>query len=191
MKTLALSPTRWVWILLVAAVLAVAGGYLAYQLSAEPNVVLLDLFTDVADDRRRAGIANNVFIGRVTDELDRTSDFGYKETQFRVEVLESLKGTLPPVVTINDDGSTVHNGSVWILEDAPVLPEIGNTYLFATRYYEEKDWHTVVSGGYGRIRVAGSRNLTDSEILDSKAAADLTARFNIAVENQITSWPAN
>ena len=165
--------------------LALAGGYLVYQLTAEPRIVHLDLATDVTDDRKLAGIADNVFIGRVTKELGRTSDIGYRETQFRVEVLESLKGSLPAVVTINDNGSTLHNGGVWIFEDALVLPEIDKSYLFATRYYQEKDWHTVVSGGYGRIEIAGSQNRTDGEVLTGEATVNLRARFKIAVENQL------
>ncbi len=95
MRIVALTPKRWIMVLLAVAALASAAGLIAWHLISEPKIVHLDVATDVSDDRKLVGIAHNVFIGQVTKKVGRTWDVGYRETQFRVEVLESLKGPSP------------------------------------------------------------------------------------------------
>ena len=185
MRIVNLLATRWTLLLLAAVGLAAAGGILAWQFTSDPGSIHLDTATDVSDDRRLAGIADNVFIGRVEAEVGRTRESGIPYRHFRVAVMESLKGSLSAQVTINDDGSTLRNNGVWIFEDALVLPKVGRSYLFATRLRQENNTHTVVSGGYGRIEIDGSESQNALEVLESDPAGVLKRRFAEAVENEI------
>ena len=182
-----LPAARWRLLLASSVVLAMTGAIVGWEFIPGQSITHLDIFIDLRDDRKLAGIADNVFIGRVTKKLGRRTDrYGFRETHFRVEVLESLKGPLPATVRIIDNGSTTdENGGIWIFEDALVLPEPGKSYLFVTLHDEENDTHTVISGGYGRIEIAGSENLQAREVLTSKPAVELKARFTKAVEHQI------
>lgn len=113
--------TRWA-LFPLAAVLAIAVGIVVWRFTwGTAAITHLDLVTDMRDDRRLAGIAHNVFIGRV----------------------------------------------------------------------QEEDVHVVISGGYGRIEIAGSENLDAHEVLTSWAAAELKARFVAAVDNQIPYRPGD
>ena len=174
-------------LLLLAAGLAVAASIVVWRFTwGAAAITHLDLVTDLRDDRKLAGIADNVFIGRVKEKLWEITLHGTPKTYFSVEVLESLKGSMPAVVKIRDDGSTtVENSGVWIFHDDLVLPQPGKSYMFATLHNEEKDVHVVASGGYGRVEIAGSESLNAQEVLTSEPANELRTRFADAIENEI------
>ena len=131
--------------------------------------------TNLADDRRLAGIAENVFVGRV-DEVLRVREGTVPETEYRVTVLASIKGTLSESVVVNQEGGYLSDGSAVIMEGDRLL-ERGASYLFATRRHPDLGFHTLVPR-YGDLRMDGRAE-----------QATLVARFTRAVAEQIAFSP--
>ena len=74
--------------------------------------------------------------------------------------------------------------------DDPHLLESGKSYLFVTRLYNSRGWHTVVSG-YGNLLVDVSDNAEPSEVLESDSANALRKRFQDAIEGQTVYDPSS
>ena len=99
-----------------------------------------DYVTDVQDQRRLAGLADAIFVGEVLEQIGTKSiTEGIPETQFRVQVVESLKGDLSGQVTVNQ---------AMIDGDTPIAP--GTSYIFSTLSLPSENWHTIVPN-VGRI----------------------------------------
>lgn len=123
--------------------------------------------TDLADDRKLVGLAHSVFVGHVLAKTGQTDD-GFPETQFAVEVREVVKGAVTGTVTVNQHGGFRRGGRELVLTEGDSLLEPGQTYLFVTRDYPEKGWHTLVPA-YGNLKVRGAEH-----------AQRLRARFRAA-----------
>lgn len=146
--------------------------------------------TDLSDDRKLAGFTQNIFIGRVLGKLGQTEERGWPETQFKVRVLDTLKGQVQGDVTVNQQGGTRSaDSSIYRREGDPNLLEPGKTYLFATRYYDVEDWHTVMPG-YGNLEIKDSKDLSDIEVLSSSHTVQLKTRFSDAIANEIPYNPS-
>ena len=118
-----------------------------YRRSQETYTSHAHAVTDLSDDRNLVGFSHNVFLGRVVENLGQTEERGWPETQFRINVLEILKGTVSGEVTVNQQGGYWEsNSSRYRIEGDPNLLESGKIYLFATRHLPEKDWHTLMPG---------------------------------------------
>lgn len=156
------------FVLLLAAV-----GILAITVMTKPlRVVDAGPFiTDFRDDRRLAGGVHDIFVGRVVSKAGNKSLQRLPETQFQVDVLETIKGNLSGTVVVNQLGG--YRGNQLVLFEGDKLLEIGKTYLFATRNHPEEDWHTLVSG-YGDLLIS-----------NEAGRASLTARFRKAVNEEI------
>lgn len=166
-----------------AAVLALAGLAVAAALTltsredaAAPLIVHSDNAVDTSDDRRLVGFADNVFVGRVLARAGQTDELSMPETQFRVEVVDTIKGSLAGTVTVNQFGGTA-DGRTVLLEGDPLL-EPGRTYLLATRTRADLGWQTVVAG-HGRIELRGADH-----------GRQLKARFADARAREIPFSPA-
>ncbi|WP_066322450.1 hypothetical protein [Bacillus sp. FJAT-29814] len=105
---------------------------------------------DVSDARKLVGWSNNVFIGKVIDQVGNVSSGGVPETQFKVEVSENIKGNLNGTVIVNQQGG--YDGDELILVEKDQLLQKGKSFLFITRKMEEKDWHSLVPV-YGDIEI--------------------------------------
>ncbi|MBT2641358.1 hypothetical protein J7I80_03825 [Bacillus sp. ISL-41] len=105
---------------------------------------------DVTDPQRLVGWADNVFIGKVIKMSGTSEERGMLETQFKVEVAESIKGELQGEVTVNQQGG--YDGKKLILVENDQLLKEGESYLFISRKNEEHDFHTVVPV-YGDILI--------------------------------------
>jgi hypothetical protein len=148
---------------------------------------------DVADEKQIVGFADNVFVGRVEEKVgnkpmkgvvraDANSPEGppafMPETQFSVEVLDNIKGSLQGTVTVSQVGGDVD------FQDAPVKIEndpimrAGETVLFATRYDEKAGHHQVVSPKFGDVRIEGAAE-----------RARVVETFEAAKENQVDLSP--
>ena len=141
--------------------------------------------TDFSDDRKLVGFADDVFFGQVVENLGTSERQGLPESQFRVQVLETLKGSLGGEVTINQSGEFHMDGSQEEFMGEPALLERGNSYLLVTRTWQETGWHTVASP-YGRILIRGvSKDAPGEEVLNNTHAKELRSRFTQAVLNEI------
>ncbi|MCM3574004.1 hypothetical protein M3172_12470 [Mesobacillus subterraneus] len=105
---------------------------------------------DVTDPQRLVGWADNVFVGKVIKMSGTSEESGMLETQFKVEVAETIKGELQGEVTVNQQGG--YEGKKLILVENDQLLKEGESYLFISRNNEEHDWHTVVPV-YGDILI--------------------------------------
>lgn len=104
-----------------------------------------DTVIDVDNPREVVGFSDNVFLGKVIKKTGKKSLSGYPETQFEVQVYENIKGELKGDIKINQSGG--YDGKyLFLMEEDELLVE-GQTYLFATRYLKEEDWHTIVPSG--------------------------------------------
>ncbi len=125
---------------------------------------------DVSDKRKLVGFADNVFVGRVLEQVGTssipTSDPGpgVPRTQYSVKVLENIEGNLSGTVTVSQEGGYItyvpdsgpKEGQrvrelVTFGED-PML-EPGQTYLFVTRYDERRDYYQITTPKFGDISI--------------------------------------
>lgn len=145
--------------------------------------------TDLSDDRKLAGFTQDIFIGRVLGKLGQTEERGWPETQFKVRVLDTLKGSLEGDITVNQQGGIREaDGSIYRREGDITLLEPDKTYFFATRYYDVENWHTVMPG-HGNLEIKESKDLSDINVLSSSHTVQLKARFADAIANEIPYNP--
>ncbi|WP_078410727.1 hypothetical protein [Priestia abyssalis] len=140
----------------------------------EPSIKTVSQGNPVADTsniRELVGISDNVFIGKVTEQVGTKSIRARPETQFKVEVLNNIKGDLHETVKVNQQGGYEWNKIILIEGDK--LLEKGKTYLFATRYLESENWHTVIPvDGY-------------IQIFNQEEQAKLVEKYSKAYEEEI------
>lgn len=124
-----------------------------------------DFVINVTDDRELVGAVHNMFIGKVIaqtgnkpntppPEAGNTPGFS-PQTQFSVEVLENIKGNLNGKITVSQYGGYVEKDGAnqLVLYEGDKLLEPGKTYLFATRFNEIDEWHTITAPAYGDLLI--------------------------------------
>lgn len=101
---------------------------------------------DVSDQRALAGWADAIFVGTVEQYLstETPDNGGAPESQYRVSVLETLKGVLPKTLVVNQLGGVAENGDIVVVDDDTKL-EAGKTYLLSARIRPDKGWFTIAS----------------------------------------------
>lgn len=129
--------------------------------------------TDFTDDRRLVGWADNVFFGQVVEKTGETQDVPYPQRQFRVSVLESIKGHLAGEVVVTQDGGFDEEEGREIVVDGDPALQPGSTYLFVSRTDPNGEWQHIVNV-FGDIRVE-----SDLE------RAQLRERFRNAARNEV------
>lgn len=135
---------------------------------------------DVSDKRLLVGFAENVFVGRVVEELGAKAHASagagpsMPRTRFSVEVVENVKGRLDGTVTVEQDGAYLPERRCVALVNGDPLLEHGREYMLLTRRGGGQDGpHEVVAPGYGDVPV--------EEASDREA---LVRRFEKAAKNQ-------
>lgn len=145
---------------------------------AEPLYVF-----DVADERKLVGDADNVFLGRVAEEIGTfevpsARSPGAPEpqepeaptmprTEFSVEILQNVKGSLSGTVTVSQSGGWVEYAAQGryledgvepgdrvrelSLADGDPLLQPGDIYLFVTGHNERGGYHQITAPGYGNV----------------------------------------
>ncbi|MDO8659307.1 MAG: hypothetical protein Q7K54_01775 [Candidatus Parcubacteria bacterium] len=108
---------------------------------------------DFSDDRILMGASHNVFVGKVIKQVGDKRLGETPETQFTVEVLSNIKGDLQGTIVVNQLGGYKY-GMLYVVDsgdtvgpiskNTDLLLKIGTTYLFATRYNSEENWHTAI-----------------------------------------------
>lgn len=117
---------------------------------------------EVKDEEKLVGFAENVFTGRVIEQVGseempdpKAEGPGIPQTQYAVEPLENVKGDLTEPVTVNQQGGTLkQNGkSKKVLIEGDPLLEPGKEYMFVTRYEKNKDWYTIAAQPFGDVKI--------------------------------------
>lgn len=165
-----------------AALLVLTGlaGCASEQQPAEaPHVSIVkpSYVTDISDPQKLAGLADDVFVGRVVTLTGSTStEEALPANQYKVQVVTKIKGSLSGTVTVNQHGglNAADNELVIIEDDQLISP--GNTYLFATRRDLDHGWHTVVPV-FGDRRIEGAPDQA-APVVAMKAAAKKPIAFN-------------
>ncbi len=126
------------------------------------------------------GSSNAVFIGHVNAAAGTKALGDVPETQFTVKVQATLKGTVGRSVIVNQEGGVDARDGSTVLYEGDQLLRAGHTYVFATRFHKDENWHTV-------LPVWGSIDVTD---LARSEATDVGNKFHSAVTYQIDNEAA-
>lgn len=128
---------------------------------------------DFSKDDILIGASHNVFVGRVLNQSGEKSLGSTPETQFTVEVISNIKGDLKGTVTVNQFGGYKNGALVTVEDDTPIpngksagtyMLEPGQTYLLATRYNEQEDWHTLNSFPTARKLLSKDANASVADL---------------------------
>lgn len=126
------------------------------------------LMADVTQDPILLGASHNVFVAKVLTQTGRTETVAGIRTQYSVEVISNIKGTLDGTITVEQEGG-LKDGMLYSIEDAFPMLEPGSTYILATRYNEPMNAYTVIAN-----KNAGKLLSNDSSLdkKDLKALVD-------------------
>ncbi|MDO8516301.1 MAG: hypothetical protein Q7S28_03560 [bacterium] len=128
---------------------------------------------DFSDDKILMGGSQNVFVGKVIDQIGTSERWAGPETQFSVEVISNIKGDLRGMITVDQVGG-YKNGDLYIIKgdvlgDDMVIPmsddekhymlQPGTTYLFATRYSPTNNWYMLNSFPTARKTISENSSL--------------------------------
>ncbi len=136
---------------------------------------------DVSDREKLTAFASDVFVGRVVERagteplilpalVAEEEDDLLPQTQFAVEVQETIKGEASGTVVVNQQGGVDRRTDHLILIDGEPLLEVRDV-LLTTRYDPDNGWYELVGGGYGRVRLGGPAERDDVVQRFKRAAA--------------------
>lgn len=119
--------------------------------SQTPRTTSFFNIADFSNDRVLVGVAENVFVAKITDHLSDTSDRGVPETQFSGEIVANVKGNLSGRVIINqfpEDDVVIDDVVIYEPDNTfkyknPLKP--GSTYIFSTLRHPDKNWQTTIT----------------------------------------------
>ncbi len=171
-----LSARRAVVALIAAGAVTAGAVQLGSSGGAEPpKITRVDFVapTDFSDDRRLAGFAENVFVGRVTGDGKTTDKDPLPETDFPVQVVDTLKGSAASsVIVVQQGGQLPGRDDEQVLLEGDQRLQRGQTYLFATR--SDPQGRRFLVARYGDLRVRSAAH-----------QSQLRARFTEAIQSQI------
>ncbi len=146
---------------------------------------------DPSDETELAAYATDIFVGRVLGKSGAigapTSAPGQvmPQTQYAVEVVETIKGDAAGVVTVNQVGGVdAQSGQPLVLAgDAPLRP--GTSEVFLTVGVSEWGWHQIVAAGYGH-RAADDPAQREALVARFRQAVDATS-VGVAAHGRVSS----
>ncbi|NBI28484.1 hypothetical protein [Chengkuizengella marina] len=129
--------------------------------SKEQNIEISEIYGDFVMDATKkeevVGNSENVFIAKVIKQVGtQPLNEHMPRTQFEVEVKRNIKGKLKDFIIINQSAGfmTDSEGNVTLVKfENQELLEPGKTYLFASLYDSNNNWHNPVPG-YGEVLVS-------------------------------------
>ncbi|QVK20116.1 hypothetical protein KHQ82_07225 [Mycoplasmatota bacterium] len=100
------------------------------------------------------GFYENVFTGLVLEELGNDPDAHIPVTDYRVQVIDNIKGEVSGEVTLKNRGGYDDRNNLFLFE-GDFLPEVGSIYLFTTGVIKNntdyKNDLYVVSSSYQKV----------------------------------------
>lgn len=168
----------------------VLGVYLIWANIEVTRTIDAGWVADFHDPRAAVGAAEAVFVGRVVAQVGETSTtpIGVPQTQFQVEVVESIKSVrkvdpkgfdslpanpvaLPNVITIDQYGGHIRDLTgkrVEMLMDDQHLLLPGQTYLLVTAYDADHDWYHVLPEGAVQLDSEDKQKVTVEKFKKAK-----------------------
>jgi hypothetical protein len=141
---------------------------LVAQASMKTNKMTVPLDFEYAanfiDDNILVGASHNIFVGKVIKQVGNKSRGFGPETQFSVEAIFNIKGSLQGAVTVNQEGGYDKNGVLYYVEDGIPLLQSGKTYLLSTRYSTQENWYTVNPFPTANKLISQVATSTDSQL---------------------------
>ncbi len=147
----------------------------------------------LSTDRGFVGAVHTVSVAKVMKNTGQSIVNGIPTTQFQVQIIKNIKGTLPERVVLQQSGG-YENGVLITMEEQPLL-KAGSTYLLSTRT-DGKGMYLVSAYTRGTILLSADQKLTTTQLLAiSTANKDVIALrnayatelpFDIDVQNTAT-----
>jgi hypothetical protein len=146
---------------------------------------------DPSDETELAAYATDIFVGRVLGKRGAngapTSAPGQEmpQTQYTVQVTETIKGDAAGVVTVNQVGGVDAQSRQRLLlaGDAPLRP--GTSEIFLTVGVPERGWHQIVAAGYGHL-AADDPAQREALVARFRQAVDTTS-VGVAAHGRVSS----
>ena len=150
---------------------------------------------DYTNDQVLLGASHNVFVGKILNQIG-TKDIGIgPETQFSVQVISDIKGSLSGIVTVDQQGG-YQNGMLYVVgeddvpglssEDGPnYLLQPGETYLLATRYNPTENWYTLNSFPTASKLLSADDSLNTTQLQAITANDPRVAQLQAAYPHEI------
>lgn len=168
--------------LLIVGILSV-GLYINIIQSPTENKIYNQFISGLDDDRIMIGASHHVFVAKIIKEIG-TKDIGIgPETQFEVEIVNNIKGNLKGKVIVNQQAG--YKDGILYAPHGIFMIKVGETYLFATRYNEDQNWHTISSHLNGKKLISKNDNLTIVELRDLSENDEKVIKFREAYKNEI------
>lgn len=145
------------------------------------------LIYDPTNDRQVVGAHQNVFTGKVVKDLGSTAYDAVPQNQYAIEVVYNIKGDLKGVVTVSQIGSFKEDGSFVSLDEEgqQVTLNVGTTYVFATRYNTDMNWHVLSPHSSGIHVLSKDASLSSSQMLQLSRQDQRVAELEAAYKDEI------
>ena len=176
------------WVVVVSFV-AASSGYLFYRatnsiVNSLDNEVYTDFDgvsqsiraqVDFSDDKSLVGGLDNVFVGRVLEQVGIETPYGRPHTTFNVQVVYNLKGNAQGVVLVKQEGAMI-DGAVHVVHPSESSQEIvdesennllltpGHTYLLLVEYKPKRSNFYLAYQPIAQEEISADDALTNEEL---------------------------
>lgn len=138
----------------------------------------------VQDQPTLAGFSDAVFVAEVQKKVgQKPLTEGVPAGQFRVRVIETLKGEVPATVTVTQEGGVEDSGDMLLVEGDPILQE-GDTYLFAGRF-DTRSGALVVVPRYGDIPLDTSSAAVETRVQSAQHPKVRQMKQSVAQQKKV------
>ncbi|WP_027086613.1 hypothetical protein [Cohnella panacarvi] len=165
--------------LLSIFVVAIACYYSLNDSNEKVSIIHGDFAMDVTKKNEVVGNSENVFVAKVIEQVGNGNPYKGDRpySQFKVEIIKNIKGTLKKDVIVNQSIGYITNSEgeqEFIKYEDQELLAPGKIYLFATMHDERIGWHNTVPV-YGEVKISEA---TMTEVIKE---------YTVALKNQTTS----
>lgn len=154
----------FIYAILLIALIVVSFTLLFPSLMSSKMILIHPSYVaDFSDDKILMGASHNVFIGKIVEQVGGKALAKTPASQFKVEVIENIKGKLSGNITVNQQGGYRYE-TLYLIEGSDGLLAPGSTYLFATRYNAKEDWYTLNSHPNASKLLSSDINISKAEL---------------------------
>lgn len=134
----------------------------AYKQNKPTGAGEASLIYDPSDNKQVVGAYHNIFTGKVLQKLEPSSYDAIPQSQYFVEVIENIKGSLTGKVVVSQlDGLMFSDEG-----KKPFILQVGSAYLFATRENPEMGWNVLSAHPSGIKLISEDKNLSQEKLFE-------------------------